>query len=66
MVAIKPDEISSIIREKIQNFDTLSEVSNVGTVLEISDGISRIYGLKNVMSSELVEFQDGKAHWALH
>ena len=60
MVAIKPDEISSIIREKIQNFDTLSEVSNVGTVLEISDGISRIYGLKNVMSSELVEFQDGE------
>ena len=60
MVAIKPDEISSIIREKIQNFDTLSEVSNVGTVLEISDGISRIYGLKHVMSSELVEFQDGE------
>ena len=60
MVAIKPDEISSIIREKIQNFDTLSEVSNVGTVLEISDGISRIYGLKNVMASELVEFQDGE------
>ena len=60
MVAIKPDEISSIIREKIQNFDTLSKVSNVGTVLEISDGISRIYGLKNVMSSELVEFQDGE------
>ena len=60
MVAIKPDEISSIIREKIQNFESVSEVSNVGTVLEISDGISRIYGLKNVMASELVEFQDGE------
>ncbi len=60
MVAIKPDEISSIIREKIKNFDSVSEVSNVGTVLEISDGISRIYGLKNVMASELVEFQDGE------
>ena len=60
MVAIKPDEISSIIREKIQNFESVTEVSNVGTVLEISDGISRIYGLKNVMASELVEFQDGE------
>lgn len=60
MVAIKPDEISSIIREKIKNFDSVSEVSNVGTVLEISDGISRIWGLKNVMASELVEFQDGE------
>ncbi len=60
MVAIKPDEISSIIREKIKNFDSVSEVVNTGTVLEISDGISRIYGLKNVMASELVEFQDGE------
>ena len=60
MVAIKPDEISSIIREKIQNFDSVNEVTNVGTVLEIGDGISRIYGLKNVMASELVEFQDGE------
>ena len=60
MVAIKPDEISSIIREKIKNFDSVSEVSNVGTGLEISDGISRIWGLKNVMASELVEFQDGE------
>ena len=58
MAAIKPDEISSIIREKIQNFDSVNEVTNVGTVLEIGDGISRIYGLKNVMASELVEFQD--------
>lgn len=51
MAAIKPDEISSIIREKIQNFDSVNEVTNVGTVLEIGDGISRIYGLKNVMAS---------------
>ena len=58
MAAIKPDEISSIIREKIQNFDSVNEVTNVGTVLEIGVGISRIYGLKNVMASELVEFQD--------
>ncbi len=60
MVAIKPDEISSIIREKIQNFETTTEISNVGSVLEVGDGITRIYGLRNVMSGELVEFEDGQ------
>ncbi len=59
MVAIKPDEISSIIREKIENYEAKTEVINTGTVVEISDGICRIYGLKNVMSSELIEFDDG-------
>ncbi|MBQ8476034.1 F0F1 ATP synthase subunit alpha, partial [bacterium] len=60
MVAIRPDEISSIIREKIENYDVKTEVTNTGTVVEISDGICRIYGLKNVMSSELIEFDDGE------
>ena len=60
MVAIRPDEISSIIREKIENYDAKVEVSNTGTVVEISDGICRIYGLRNVMSSELIEFDDGQ------
>ena len=60
MTAIRPDEISSIIREKIENYDLKTEVSNTGTVVEISDGICRIYGLKNVMSSELIEFEDGQ------
>jgi len=60
MVAIRPDEISSIIREKIENYETKTEISNTGTVVEIADGICRIYGLKNVMSSELVEFNDEK------
>ncbi len=58
MAVIRPDEISSIIREKIKNYDAKTEVSNTGSVVEISDGISRIYGLKNVMASELVEFDD--------
>ncbi len=58
MVAIKPDEISSIIRSKIENYESKTEISNTGSVLEISDGICRIYGLKNVMASELVEFDD--------
>lgn len=60
MAVINPDEITSIIKEKLQNYDSKIEVENVGTVLEVADGISRIYGLSNAMSSELVEFQDGK------
>lgn len=60
MALIKPDEISSIIKSKIENYELQSEVSNTGTVIEIGDGIARIYGLRNVMSNELVVFEDGK------
>lgn len=60
MAVIKPDEISSIIKSKIENYESQTGVSNIGSVLEIGDGIARIYGLRNVMSNELVEFQDGK------
>lgn len=60
MAVIKPDEISSIIKNKIENYESQTEISNIGSVLEIGDGIARIYGLRNVMSNELVEFQDGK------
>lgn len=60
MAIINPDEITSIIKEKLQNYESKLEVNNVGTVLEVADGISRIYGLSDAMSSELVEFDDGK------
>lgn len=60
MAVIKPDEISSIIKNKIEKYESQTEISNIGSVLEIGDGIARIYGLRNVMSNELVEFQDGK------
>ena len=60
MAVINPDEISSILKENIRNYEAKSEISNVGSVLEVGDGIARIYGLRNVMSNELVEFQDGK------
>ncbi len=60
MAVINPDEITSIIKTKVENYDSVTEISNVGTVLEIGDGIARLYGLRNVMSNELVEFQDGK------
>lgn len=60
MSVISPDEISSIIKNSIENYSAKTEVSNVGSVLEIGDGIARVYGLRNVMSNELVEFEDGK------
>ena len=62
MAVINPDEITSIIKEKLQNYDSKLEVNNVGTVLEVADGISRVYGLSDAMASELVEFQDGKGN----
>ena len=58
MVLIQPEEISSIIKNKIDNYELQTEVSNTGTVLEIGDGIARIYGLRNVMAHELVQFEN--------
>ncbi len=60
MAAIRPDEITSIIKAKIENYASKMEVSNTGNVLEVGDGIARVYGLRNAMSNELVEFEDGK------
>jgi len=60
MAVISPDEISSIIKSNIENYESKTEISNVGSVLEIGDGIARVYGLRNVMSNELIEFDDGK------
>lgn len=60
MATIKPDEISSIIKTKIENYNSKLEVSDVGSVIEVSDGIVRIWGLRNVMADELVRFEDGK------
>ena len=60
MAVINPDEISSILKENIRNYESKTEVSNVGSVLEVGDGICRIYGLRNVMANELVEFEDGR------
>lgn len=59
MTTIRPDEISSLIRSKIEQYESTVEVSDIGTVIEVGDGIARIYGLRNAMASELVEFQDG-------
>jgi F-type H+/Na+-transporting ATPase subunit alpha len=66
MISIRPDEISSIIRQQIEQYDQDVKASNVGTVLQVGDGIARIYGLDKVMSNELVEFEDGSVGIALN
>ena len=66
MVSIRPDEISAILKQQIENYDKSISVSNVGTVLQIGDGIARIYGLQQVMAGELVEFEDGTEGIALN
>ncbi|MDA0672595.1 MAG: F0F1 ATP synthase subunit alpha [Cyanobacteria bacterium] len=66
MVSIRPDEISSIIRQQIEQYDQSVQVSNVGTVLQIGDGIARIYGLEKAMAGELLEFEDGTIGIALN
>ena len=59
MVDVKPDEISAILRQQLSNFKTTSELEEVGTVLQVGDGIARIYGLNNAKSGELVMFENG-------
>ena len=66
MVNIRPDEISSIIRQQIEGYDKEVQVNNVGTVLQVGDGIARVYGLDQVMSGELLEFEDGSVGIALN
>jgi F-type H+-transporting ATPase subunit alpha len=66
MISIRPDEISQIIRQQIEQYDQAVQVANVGTVLQVGDGIARIYGLDQVMASELLEFSDGTVGIALN
>jgi F-type H+-transporting ATPase subunit alpha len=56
MAVVRPDEVSAILRKQLSGFDSEAEVYDVGTVLQVGDGIARVYGLSNVMASELVEF----------
>jgi len=63
---IKAAEISAILKEQIQNFGQEAEVSEVGQVLSVGDGIARVYGLDNVQAGELVEFPGGIKGMALN
>lgn len=53
---LRPEEISSVIKEQIERYSTKLEVSDVGTVIQVADGIARIHGLENAMQGELLEF----------
>ncbi|WP_143310716.1 F0F1 ATP synthase subunit alpha [Chitinophaga vietnamensis] len=66
MVDIKPDEISAILRQQLSNFNAAADLEEVGTVLNVGDGIARIYGLGNVGYGELVEFENGVKAIALN
>ncbi|MFC4263343.1 F0F1 ATP synthase subunit alpha [Ferruginibacter yonginensis] len=66
MVEIKPDEISAILRQQLSNFNAGANLEEVGTVLQVGDGIARVYGLNNVRSGELVEFDNGVKAIALN
>lgn len=66
MAEIKPDEISAILRQQLSNFNAGADLEEVGTVLQVGDGIARIYGLNNVRAGELVEFENGVKAVALN
>jgi F-type H+-transporting ATPase subunit alpha len=66
MVKIRPDEISSIIRQQIEQYSQEARVLNVGTVFQVGDGIARVYGLEKVIAGELLEFEDGTIGIALN
>ena len=66
MVEIKPDEISAILRQQLSNFNGAADLQEVGTVLQVGDGIARVYGLGGVRQGELVEFEDGTKAIALN
>ena len=66
MADIKPDEISAILRQQLSNTNVATELEEVGTVLQVGDGIARVYGLRSVGSGELVEFENGVRAIALN
>ena len=59
MVNVKPDEISAILKQQLSGFKSETELEEVGTVLEVGDGIARVYGLTKAQAGELVEFENG-------
>ena len=63
---INPSEVTKILKEQIKNFGDKAEVTEVGQVLSVGDGIARIYGLDNVQAGEMVEFSDGSKGMALN
>ena len=65
-MGIRPEEISSILKQQIENYDTEVEVAKVGTVIQVADGVARIHGLSEAMSGEMLEFPGGIYGMALN
>jgi len=65
-VRIRPEEVSSILKKEIENYNKIFDVTTVGTVIQVSDGIARVYGLQNAMAGELLEFPGGVSGMALN
>ena len=63
---INPSEVTKILKEQIKKFGDKAEVTEVGQVLSVGDGIARVYGLDNVQAGEMVEFSDGSKGMALN
>jgi len=59
MAEVRPDEVSAILRQQLSNFKSAAELEEVGTVLQVGDGVARIYGLSHAQSGELIEFENG-------
>src|SRR5665213_570014 len=66
MSAVRPDEVSAILRQQLSGFEKEVDIYEVGTVLMVGDGVARVYGLMKVMASELLEFPNGVFGMALN
>ncbi|MEH0157494.1 F0F1 ATP synthase subunit alpha [Limibacter armeniacum] len=66
MAQVRPDEVSAILREQLTNFEGQASLEEVGTVLQVGDGVARIYGLTNAQSGELLEFESGSIGMVLN
>jgi len=58
-MGLRPEEVSSVIRDQLEKYRTKVEMADVGTILQVGDGIARIYGLSGAMAGELLEFPGG-------
>ena len=63
---IRADEVSAIIKERIENFSLNVDIDETGRVISVADGVANVYGLKNVMAGEMVEFESGEKGMALN
>ena len=65
-MSIRPEEVSAVIRQQIENYEVTTEAEEIGTVIMVGDGIARVYGLSKVMAGELIEFANGEMGMTLN